>query len=72
MLIITLYRIICYFKRGVNMKKRSLNKIVAFTLCCLIFSATVANAAQVKKVTSYKYSVSYASDPNASDPEGRH
>lgn len=54
------------------MKKRNLNKIVAFTLCCFILSTTIANAAQVKKFTSYKCSVSYASDPNAGDPEGRH
>lgn len=51
------------------MKKRSLNKIFAFTLCCLMVSATVVNAKQVKETRSYKYSVYYSSVSLPDDPE---
>lgn len=55
------------FERGEIMKKRNLNKIIAFTLCCLIASATIVNAKATKVTKSYRYSSYSCIDPLPGD-----
>lgn len=51
------------------MKKKIFNKILVFTLCCIIASATIVNAKTSNQAKNYRASSLYCIDPHAGDPD---